>query len=233
VEAPGGENNLAYRAAAAFAHEASFGGRVEIKLRKNIPVGSGLGGGSSDAATVLVALNALTGKTLSNSNLITIGSRIGADVPLFVVGSAAVIRGIGDIVEQVLLPSQLNLVLCSDRHVLSTKDVFSRVKLSLTTGTQLTRIRKFLNGGAPIPEILHNDLELAASMLHPEITKIKRRLLERGATAALMTGSGSAVFGLCADAESAGTIARYLREEGYWAEAVQTCGPGGGSCDGR
>lgn len=232
-DAPGGSSNLAYRAARAFGEATGLGGCVEIALRKGIPVGSGLGGGSSDAAAVLVALNSAAGRVLNKEELVALASKLGADVPLFVHGTPSLIQGVGEKVDEVALPYDLDLVVCSDRAVLATREVFARVDLSLTTGSHLTKITRFIDGQAPISEILHNDLEPAASMLHPNIKSTRERLLESGATGALMTGSGSAVFGICPDQQSASTIAQRMRDAGLWAEAVRTCRSDVGYTDGR
>jgi 4-diphosphocytidyl-2-C-methyl-D-erythritol kinase len=124
-------------------------------------------------------------------------------------------------------------VLCSDGALLSTKDVYSRVDLSLTSGNRPSYIYPFLAGRASLSELLYNDLEAAAAVLHPDVLVIKSRLREAGALEACMTGSGSAVFGVCADWTSAERIARRMREIGYWAEAVRTCDDTREPVDGR
>jgi len=222
---PSGPGNLAYRAAAAFMSAASRRILIDIHLRKRIPIGSGLGGGSSDAAAVLLALNRVTGHLLQPNELADIGAEIGADVPFFIFGRPARVEGIGDQVTPTNLGPALNLVVCSDGHVLSTAAVYSRLReptLSLTREPPVSNITAFVEGRRPFTDLLVNDLEEAAALIHPEVLSVKARVMGEGAQAALMSGSGSAVFGVWADRQGAVAAAMRLREQGLWAEAVQT-----------
>ncbi|MFQ5667266.1 MAG: 4-(cytidine 5'-diphospho)-2-C-methyl-D-erythritol kinase [Candidatus Binatia bacterium] len=221
-EVPGGPANLAYRATALFLATVRRSVPVDVRIRKGIPPGSGLGGASSDAAAMLLALNRLLGFPLCTQELCDLGARLGADVPFFVYGRAARIRGVGDEVTPVRLPSTLSLVVCSDRRVLSTKRVYEAVDLSLTSTEAVTNIPTFVSGREPISGLLMNDLEAAAAQLHPAVLRIKARLLDEGAQGALMTGSGSAVVGIWPEDRLARRAATRLREQGLWAEAVQT-----------
>ena len=106
--------------------------------------------------------------------------------------------------------------------MLSTKLVYSKVDLSLTTPRSVSNIPPLVIDREPITELLVNDLEAAAAQIHPEVLSLKARLMEQGARGALMTGSGSAVFGVFVDAEQAQSAAAALRKDGLWAEAVHT-----------
>ena len=221
-DAPSGPTNLAHRAAARLLSHLGQNVNVEIHLRKRIPVGSGLGGGSSDAAATLVTVNRLLGSPLQAPELARIGGEIGADVPFFVYGSPARVGGRGENLTPMKLQCSLPLVICSDGFVLSTREVYSLLDVSLTTGRCLSSIEPLVSGREPISAVLVNDLETAAAKLHPEVLSLKARLVEHGALGALMTGSGSAVFGIWPDLQLAEQAARHLRQRGLWAQAVQT-----------
>ena len=221
-DAPGGPSNLVYRAAELFLQEVAVAGAVSIHIHKRIPVGSGLGGGSSDAATALLGLNRVFGNPCETQRLANWAARIGSDVPVFLYGRAARVQGVGETVTPITLPSRLYLVVVSDGHVLSTKLVYSRVDLSLTSGQAASNILPFVSGRQPISELLVNDLEAAAAQMHPPVLELKSRLLEEGALGALMTGSGSAVFGVFSNSDSADRAAGRLRQCGLWAESLHT-----------
>jgi 4-diphosphocytidyl-2-C-methyl-D-erythritol kinase len=221
-DAPGGSTNLAYRAADLFLQHLETRASVDIQIIKRIPIGSGMGGGSSDAAAVLLVLNRLLGSPLRSEELATMGTQLGADVAFFLYGRAARVTGIGEQVAPLRDPISLPLVLCWDRYSLSTAQVYSRVELSLTTLTRPTNIPTFASDQEPFSELLVNDLEAAASQIHPEVLSLKARLLEQGALGALMTGSGAAVFGVWPDSLLAQRAAERLRERGLWAESVRT-----------
>ena len=224
-QVPSGPDNLAHRAAAAFVKIASQPIAVDIQIHKGIPAGSGLGGGSSDAAAVLLTLNRLLGYPLQPTQLADIGARIGADVPFFLCGRPARVSGVGEQIVPISLGVNLNLVVCSDGHMLSTAQVYSHVRLashSLTSDPPVSNITDFVEGRRPFTDLLVNDLEQAAAQIHPEVLSLKARVMEEGAQAALMTGSGSAVFGVWPDPQSAAQAAARLRGWGLWAEAVQT-----------
>ena len=225
VQIPVGADNLAHRAAVAFVDITQKSIAVDIQIRKRIPVGSGLGGGSSDAAAVLLTLNRLFGYPLQPAQLADAGARIGADVPFFVSGRPARVTGVGDHIVPLTLGAPLNLVVCSDGCALSTAHVYRHARvasLSLTSDPPVSNITDFVEGRRPFTDLLVNDLEQAAAQIHPEVLSLKARVMEEGAQAALMTGSGSAVFGVWPDPHSAAQAAARLRIQGLWAEAVQT-----------
>ncbi len=220
--APGGPTNLAFRAAELLLKEAAQSLDVRIHIAKRIPVGSGLGGGSSDAAAVLLALNRYLGDRYTTTQLAAFGARIGADVSFFVYGCPARVGGVGEQITPLETFAVLPLVVCSDGYALSTNLVYSKVDLSLTTERPDSNIARLVIDREPITELLVNDLEAAAAQIHPEVLSLKAQLLEQGARGALMTGSGSAVFGVFTDAQQAHHAAATLRAQGLWAEAVHT-----------
>jgi 4-diphosphocytidyl-2-C-methyl-D-erythritol kinase len=157
---------------------------------------------------------------MSRAELARLGLSIGADVPFFVYGTPARVGGIGEVVEPVRLPAAIHAVVCGDGFHLATASVYSRVPDSLTKQGPDTRIRDFIAGRARLENVLVNDLEAVAAEIHPPILALKARLVALGASGALMTGSGSALFGVWPDAASAVAASRQLRAEGWWADAV-------------
>jgi len=196
---PGGEGNLAVRAARAFLTAAGMEGRqgVEIGLAKAIPVAAGLGGGSSDAGTVLRGLNDLFGRPLSTDPLIEMACSLGADVPFFVVPyAAAEARGIGEKLQRMESVEGYWFLLVNPGFAVSTKWVFENY--ALTTGVKNSRLRGSLTGdnGVFCPALMHNDLEQVTMARYPVVTELKKAMLAAGAVNAMMSGSGPTVFGL-------------------------------------
>lgn len=221
-EAPAGRQNLIFRAAEVLRARSSRPFGLSAHLRKRIPVGSGLGGGSSDAAAVLLFLNEQLGMALSTTELLMIGAEIGADVPFFLIGRPAVVRGIGEIVEPLDGVPLFDVVIAFPGTRLATAEVYAEADRSLTSTHAESNIGEFVNGCRPIAELLVNHLEVPAVRLCPEVRILKVKLLELGASVASMTGSGSAVFGVCPDGSSAQRIAAVLRQDGWWACATRT-----------
>lgn len=193
---PSDEGNLVARAARSFLAETGFSGGVFVKLRKNIPVAAGMGGGSSDAAATLLALNDIFEHPLSASQLHGIAAQLGADVPFFLYCRPSLARGIGEILEPLKQWPKIWYVVVSPRLGISTAWVFSRLKLELTEG-EYEYIIDFLKKDAiAVSDLLENDLEKVTSAKYPIINMIKRNLMDAGAEGAMMTGSGPTVFGL-------------------------------------
>jgi 4-diphosphocytidyl-2-C-methyl-D-erythritol kinase len=221
-DAPGGPGNLVHRAATRLLQTTDDHVAVDVDLRKHIPVGSGLGGGSSDAAAALLALNRLLGSPCALEQLAQLAAELGADVPFFIYGRPARVAGIGEQITPVQLGRSLSLVVCSDGSQLSTAQIYSLADVSLTSERPATNIATLVSAVQPLSELLVNDLESAVAKVHPEVLALKARLIKQGAQAALMTGSGSAVFGIWPDHRLARNAAMKLRQQGLWAEAVQT-----------
>ncbi len=220
LELAPGEDNIAARAARLFLEHTGRQNGVAIHIDKSIPAAAGMGGGSSNAAAVLVALNELCGAGLSRGELQSLGVRLGADVPFFLCGEmAAWATGIGERLEPWRGLPPCHLVLVNPRFAVSTAWVYQN--LGLTGMRPATKIPRFPERMADLAGMLRNDLEAVTSGRHPEIAAIKERLLAGGALAALMSGSGPTVFGLFADAESAGRSAAQLADgTGWWTAAV-------------
>jgi 4-diphosphocytidyl-2-C-methyl-D-erythritol kinase len=199
---PADETNLAVRAASAFfrVSKKSKGYGVRITLQKNIPVGAGLGGGSSDAGTVLRGLNDFFEREFSERQLIELARPLGADVPFFVVDHDAVFAtGIGDIMHPVDSVSNCSFMLVNPDIFVSTAWVFQNLTLTrLSKNSKLSCLQKNKAVSLSLQD-MHNDLEQVTCVKHPEIEIMKKTLLTSGASHVLMSGSGPTVFGVFPD----------------------------------
>lgn len=195
-ELPRGEENLVHRAATCFFKNTGINEGAEIRLTKSIPVSSGLGGGSSDAATTLLGLNQLWGSPLTKGELEGIALSIGADVPFFLLRKPAVARGIGEILSPIDGLFSFWYVIVSPHIMVSTAWVYSKVKLELTKKENLNIIHSLGKADTNIPDILSNDLEKVTFGKYPFLRSIKTSLIELGALGSLMSGSGPSIFGL-------------------------------------
>lgn len=221
---PLGPANLVYRAARAMEQEALVLGRttagIRIHLKKNIPVGAGLGGGSSDAASTLLALNRLWRLRLKRAQLAAIGAKLGSDVPFFIYGGAAVARGRGEKLRPVKGLPNWRLVLVKPPFGVSTRWAYENLKLNLTKTPKNSKIifyklRK--NHPKNLAQGVFNDLESVCGQKHPLLLRIKRDLLALGALAALMSGSGSTVFAIVPNRQVEHSIREvWKRKKGYW-----------------
>lgn len=169
---------------------------VAIHLGKQIPVGAGLGGGSSDAATVLKGLNQYYGCPFDEKRLHALALGLGADVPFFLEGRPAIARGIGDRLSPCPGLPAYWVVLVYPGFGISTAQVYKNLNLALTKSKKKLRNHPFINGDFSPSHHLHNDLEAGVGDHFTVIEKLKGDLLDQGAAGSLMTGSGSVVFGL-------------------------------------
>lgn len=220
--APDDASNLCVRAAALYLHRTAMGGHAHIDLRKEVPAGAGMGGGSSDAAATLRLLNALAGDPVPPIELARWALELGADVPFFLTGRPARMRGIGEILDPITLPlsATRSLVVAFPGIPLETRHVYAKYDDSLTTEAPVSRIRGLTVDHGPLHEWLGNDLELAACQILPVLNDLKLQLRALGALGVAMTGSGSAVFGIWSCAEEATDAAQTLGAAGVWARAT-------------
>jgi len=202
TDLPTNENNLIYRAAQSIFNYTGYEAGVEIILNKKIPSAAGLGGGSSDAATTLMALNDLCSLNVSQTELMKIGAKLGADVPFFIFGKSAFAAGIGDRLQPLPDMPKLYLVLINPPFPLATKTVYENLNLTLTKKKNNYSIPRFYALGDVIRE-LHNDLEAVSLKMYPELNDFKQMLMKEGALGALMSGSGPTLFGIFTDEKSA------------------------------
>jgi len=197
-----GQNNLVHRAIHELGSEIGMRQGVRAVLTKRIPVGRGMGGGSSDAAAALLGLLRLTGKRVAPERLLAIASGLGADVPFFLHGGRALGIGRGDEIYPLPDVPRRHVLVVSPREIaVPTKEAYQwlseRSSQELTNPADPTRLLQFCalcwspQGGA-----LSNDFEAAVFPRYPRLDAIKRELLRQGAAEASLAGSGSAVFGI-------------------------------------
>jgi 4-diphosphocytidyl-2-C-methyl-D-erythritol kinase len=209
------ENNLVIRAARMAMDAMRITGRVEMRLTKRIPMGAGLGGGSSDAAAVLLALPALARRHIQLSELTSIAAELGSDVPFFLLGGTAV--GIGRGTELFPLPdaSAMSGVLVAPGIHVNTAQAYRDLSPRLTTDLQRNKIVSFQSVTWDTSSLasVRNDFEEVVFEQHPTLSALKKRLLRAGAAVALMSGSGSSVYGLFPDHGRIKLALEAVREE--------------------
>lgn len=176
----------------------SIGG-VSIKIKKNIPTGGGLGGGSSNAATVLKGLNQIFGLNIPDKQLTSVALNIGADVPFFVRGGTQIGDGIGDVLNPVENVFKGYYLLVLPEIFISTKWAYNSMKKYLEEGIDRPNFAHFLDKENLSKTIFENDFERIVIPTYPEIGEIKKALIENGANYASLSGSGSTVFGIFND----------------------------------
>lgn len=223
---PEDETNLAYKAAALLCQEAGVQARITMHLQKRIPVGAGLGGGSSDAAAVLKGLNTLLALGFTDTQLGTLAARLGADVPFFIPCCPAQVQGIGEVLTPVpALPARW-LVLVVPPFGVSTPWAYQRFDALLEPDNAVASVApSWAAGHWPGPGCWMNDLEQAVIPAYPQIGAIKQRLLHLGAEGALMSGSGSAVFGVFATLTAAQQAKEALAHAGTTFVVEPLAGP--------
>ncbi len=222
---PTGRQNLAYRAAEAILQKAGDRGMgVSIRLRKRIPVAAGLAGGSSDAAAVLIGMCRATNIKISQKDLSRIALKLGADVPFFIAGQPAFVTGIGEKIEPInKFPSWVYILLTPDFQI-KTAWVFKHFQLDKDRRRpSKAQLLKKLMSGKPGQEFFRNDLEKVVFSTHPVVSRLKRELIQLGAHAALMSGSGPTVIGIFEDLKNAGRARARLKKKypGYLCSMVQ------------
>ena len=209
---PGGPENLAWRAAEAVIERTGSPG-VSIELTKRIPVAAGLGGGSADAAAVLVGMNELMGLGLSLSDLREIGLTIGSDVPFAVGGGTALGRGRGEKLEQLPPFRGAWFILVTPKQAVSAAEGYARARIGLTQSAEFIRLNRSAIQDGDVPGLakrLRNDLEAGVVLSCPDVATIKARLMDLGVLGAVMSGSGPTVVGVVESEELAAEVASGL-----------------------
>lgn len=224
---PSDETNLAWRAAEALRRHAGVTSGVAIRIDKRIPVAGGLGGGSSNAAAVLMALHRLWRLHLGPDDLHRLARRLGADVPFFLVGGTALGLARGDEVYPLRKQVKGHVILVDPGRPVSTAAVFARIDAGLTPRENSYTIFRFVSRdleGADAFPILSNDLEQAALEEAPDLARtvgrIRGSLVREGALLAALSGSGSSYFGVFDDPQRARRAHAALTSQGY---AVHRC----------
>ncbi len=207
---PGGEDNLVYRAVRLLAEKYGCSDRVAIHIEKRIPMGAGLGGGSSNAAAALRGMNHLFQLGLGPQELAELGATLGSDVPYFLYGGTALGTGRGELIEPLPDLSARWLLLIYPAIHISSGWAYKNLNLKLTKIPTLNMEhseRKFDVAGVFCA--VENMLEEPVSARYPIISSLKTRLIEVGADAAMMSGSGSTVFGIFKEKG----LAEYARQQ--------------------
>lgn len=215
-ELPTAEDNVIWAVASRLVELGALNAGLHVRVTKRIPIGAGLGGGSGNAAGVLVALNELWDTRLGPDDLGKLAGSIGADVPYCIDGGTAFATARGDALTPLPAPENFNFVLGMSNEPLYTRDVYERWELDddgpAVGGASITLA---LGGGdaAEVASLLHNDLEPAVFSLRPELQGKKEALLAAGALGAAITGSGPTLFGMARDESHAEEIARSVDDQ--------------------
>lgn len=215
-DVPENEDNIAFKAARLFFRQMGKDEGVLISIDKQIPVAAGLGGGSSNAATVLTALNQYYNHPFSQDELAAIGLKIGADVPFFIFGKPALASGIGEKLIAVERIKPYKIIVIFPGFGVSTAEVYKKFNLRLTKCKKQLKDSYFRSANIDAVNCACNDLESVAEVLYPEISGVKEALIAQGAKIALMSGSGSSVFGLFSDMPEAEQAFRALSGHPRW-----------------
>jgi 4-diphosphocytidyl-2-C-methyl-D-erythritol kinase len=214
-----GEDNLIFRAALLLKKKFRVSKGVEIHVTKTIPPGKGLGGGSSNAAMTLYMLNKHWGLGLEKKVLMDFGKELGADVPFFLEGGLCLGTGRGDDIVPVPDLDSVFCLLVFPEFSISTASIYGQFQLSLTSHSKGSKIIKFLDSrelGS-----LENELEETVFRPHPQLKVIKNLFRDHGAELSLVSGTGSAVFGLFSESEKAKKVLEKL-EKSYTSFLVET-----------
>ena len=210
---PENEDNIAYKAAKAFFEETGVQGGAYIKIKKRIPSAAGLGGGSSDAAAVIVALNMLYNTNLENDELGSIAEKVGSDVPFFIVGGAQLAEGRGTILTPLPEIPECAFVIVKDGFKLSTGDMYSR--FDSLTDVDHPNTNELVNAicEGDLLGMTENMKNVFEPLYGENILVIKDKFVENGALCAVLSGSGPSVFGIFEDYDSAKEAAESLEKE--------------------
>jgi 4-diphosphocytidyl-2-C-methyl-D-erythritol kinase len=214
------EKNLVFKAAALLRRVKNVNRGAKIELKKNIPIGSGLGGGSSDAACTLRGLNKIWNLNLNETDMISYASQLGADVPFFLKGGVATGKGKGEKLSNVGagMKPRLPIVVICPPFGISTAEVYKIWDQENYTsrGKGLDEFMRALykKDMRSIATALYNDFEDLVIKKHPIIAEVKLALMKTGALGSLMSGSGSAVYGIFPDERSADNAVEILGSQG-------------------
>ena len=206
IKTPTNHENIIYKTVSTLEKEFNIQIKHKIILDKKIPIGAGLGGGSSNAAITLKTLNSIYDLNLNKKNLIEIANSIGSDVPFFIDGGTKYITGKGDIINKINYAALKNkkILLVFPNFNISTKWAYSQIKKHLDTTNKQTKF-------SPLTEsvkwsLFDNDFEKIVCLTYPEILKIKDILYNEGALYSGLSGSGSTVFGIYNDTDKLNKI---------------------------
>lgn len=213
TDLPVDDTNLAYRAGLLILEATGKRRGFRIQIEKRIPVAAGLGGGSSNAASTLLGLNRLLRARLTQADLMKMATKLGADVPFFLLGRPALATGVGEKLEELAGLPRLWFLLVYPGIRISTRWAYEKANLWLTNPCNHNIMPGFSWDISSLAPFLKNDLEKAVAEEYPVLEWIKKRLLSVGAAASLMSGSGSTVYGLFSVRQEAKQAYEKLRKE--------------------
>lgn len=225
-ELPSPEDNVIWTVASRLVERGAVNEGLRVKLTKRIPIGAGLGGGSGNAAGVLVALNELWDTQIARDELNKIAGTVGADVPYCIGGGTALATGRGEEITALPAPDEMAFVLGLSDEPLYTRDVYALWEAHETPRPEegSAPITLALGGGdvGEIASLLHNDLEPAIFRLRPELEEKKQVMIDAGALGSLVSGSGPTVFGVARDEQHAELVARSVERHFHRTLIVQS-----------
>lgn len=213
-DVPCDKRNIVHKAAELFFREAKIIGGAQIHIEKEIPSQAGLGGGSSDGAGVLYALNMLYDTGLYGRKLTELGGKVSADTAFFTVGGTAYVRGIGEEIQSIRYIPKVDMVIAKGASGISTPEAYSKIdRLVSPIHPETQKLLKAIDKGKFLSKckLCQNIFEMVTDL--KDVTNLKKQMLENGALTSLMSGSGSSVFGIFPDKESAMKCADILKEK--------------------
>ncbi len=212
-DVPSGRENLVWRAAEAFASACGIEPGVRITIAKQIPLGGGLGGGSSDAASVLTGMNELYGRRLDRARLAQVAATLGSDVSFFLWGGTALCRGRGERVEPLRPAPQFWVVLVVPPIHVSTKKVYETLRISLTTQHSPSMVLQSINRDDLflLFQSLHNGLEKTVLSTVPSLCRVWEEVVAEGLPHPQLAGSGSTLYGVCRTEAGAADVSGRLQ----------------------
>lgn len=223
------QSNLVYRAAAAVLARAQQSVGLDIELRKRIPMGAGLGGGSSDAAATIIGLNCLLQLKWSPAQMAEVGQSLGSDVPFFLFSPAACVTGRGEAVRPVVIEGARWVVLVNPGFGVDTKWAYQELAATRTSVRPLSQAQQALDrqsrmGWVQLIAAAENDFEAPVFAAHGKLREIKQSLQDHGAEIALLSGSGATVFGVFTDeARARHAQAQFVTEKSMKVFVIPTC----------
>ena len=223
------QSNLVYRAAAAVLARAQQSVGLDIELRKRIPMGAGLGGGSSDAAATIIGLNCLLQLKWSPAQMAEVGQSLGSDVPFFLFSPTACVTGRGESVRPVVIEGARWVVLVNPGYGVDTKWAYQELAATRTSVRPLSKAQQELDrqsrmGWVQLIAAAENDFEAPVFAAHGKLREIKQSLQDHGAEIALLSGSGATVFGVFTDeARARHAQAQFVTEKSMKVFVIPTC----------
>jgi len=214
---PCNEENLVAKAARLFFEYTGIEPEVEIYLEKKIPVGGGLGGGSSDASATLNGLNNFFSTPVSKKDIYRLACQIGSDCPFFISDyNVCIARGRGDKLEGIERLPKHYILLIKPPDPVNTGWAYANIKLELTRRRDVFKIHRFRKGIDEMSFAIFNDLESVVEPKRPDITFAKAMLIKEGAKGAMMSGSGACVFGLFSERSAAKKAGLNISKKTGW-----------------